>query len=148
MLASPVDAALPVDDPRQDLGAAEVDADDAFPVQTARLPYWLDGDGRKALPRLPGRAREGQGAARAAPRAAAPGPQRTRAPQAEDPQAPPAVELEAANRDRRPRHPPLHHRLVDRRLPLVPQRRAEGERSARPGGARGARETDRPGARN
>src|SRR5436309_8248533 len=41
MLAALLHVPVPVDDPREDLRAAEVEADDAFFVQTARLPYWL-----------------------------------------------------------------------------------------------------------
>ena len=41
MLAAVLHVPLPVDDPSKDLGAADVDADDAFFVQSARLPYWL-----------------------------------------------------------------------------------------------------------
>jgi hypothetical protein len=41
MLAPTLDPAIGEDDAGKDLRAAEVDADDAFPVQTARLPYWL-----------------------------------------------------------------------------------------------------------
>src|SRR3989442_9883478 len=96
MLEALFDATLVIDDSRQDLGSAEVDADDAFPVQTARLPYWLDGDGREALPRLPGRPREGQGSPGTAPGAAGAG--RTGATTPEDPEAETAVELEAADR--------------------------------------------------
>src|SRR5439155_24844140 len=66
VLAPPRNPSVAVDDPGQDLGAAEIDADDTFPVQSARLPYSLDGDRREAEPRLPGRAREGQAPARAA----------------------------------------------------------------------------------
>ena len=76
VLPALLDVSAGVDDPGQDLGAAEVDADDTFSVQTARLPYWLDGDGREALPRLPRRTREGQGAARPAAEGAA-RPERT-----------------------------------------------------------------------
>src|SRR2546425_956291 len=100
------------DDPGQDLGAAEVDADDPFAVQTARLPYSLDGDGREALPRLPGRACEGQGPARAA--ADASGPKWARAAAAEDPQAAPALELEAPDRRDRARAPRARRRVGDR----------------------------------
>ena len=78
MLASLLHVPFPVDDPRKDLGAAEVEADDAFFVQTARLPYWLDADGREALPRLPGRTHQGQGPA-GAPGAGTSRPERTAA---------------------------------------------------------------------
>ena len=48
MLAALLHVPVPVDDPRKDLGAAEVEADDAFFVQTARLPYWLDADRKRS----------------------------------------------------------------------------------------------------
>jgi hypothetical protein len=47
-----LDPAIGEDDAGEDLRAAEVDADDAFPVQTARLPYWLT---EASLARLRGR---------------------------------------------------------------------------------------------
>src|SRR5439155_2645498 len=92
MLPPLVDLTVAIDDTGEDLRGAEVDADDAFSVQTARLPYWLDADGREALPRLQRRAREGQSAAR--PAADAAGARRPDAEAAPRPQAAPALELE------------------------------------------------------
>src|ERR1700694_4225058 len=97
MLPAPLHVPFRVNDPCQDLGAAEVDADDTFFAQTARLPYWLDGDGREALPRLPGRTGQGQGAAGAHAGAAARS-ERAQPTPAQDPPTPPALELEAAHR--------------------------------------------------
>jgi hypothetical protein len=37
--------AVPVDEPREHLGPAEIDADDTFSVQGAWLPYCVDGEG-------------------------------------------------------------------------------------------------------
>src|SRR5262249_56714158 len=97
-----LDMPLEADDPGEDLRPAEVDADDAFSVQTARLPYWLDDDGREALPRLPRRAREGTRAARAP--AGPAGPERgTHAAPATRAAPAPALELEAAQRCGPPR---------------------------------------------
>src|SRR5207249_4175819 len=109
VLAPPFNPSVAVDDPGQDLGAAEIDADDTFPVQSARLPYSLDGDGREALPRLPGRAREGQGPARAA--ADASRQEWARAARAESPQATQALELEAPDRSDPARPARAHHRV-------------------------------------
>src|SRR4051794_905626 len=118
MLAPLYHMTVTSDDSGEDLRAAEVDADDAFPVQTARLPYWLDGDGREALPRLPGRTREGPGAARASAGASRPergDPARaTRAPAA------PTLELEAPDRPNAALPDRLDRDLVDPRLPLLP----------------------------
>src|SRR5256714_7495787 len=96
MLAPLLDAAVAIDHAGLDLGAAEVDADDAFSVQTARLPYWLDADRREAVPRLPRRAREGSRAAR--PAADAAGAERPDAAGTARTPAAPALELEAPHR--------------------------------------------------
>src|SRR5207244_4104056 len=110
---------------------------DAFPVQTARLPYFLDGDRRKALSRLPRRAREGPRAAgetRAAPRA-----RRTGAEGAEGPPATAALGLEAPHRRRTAPAPRPDRGLGGRRLTGVSRRRGEGER-ADEGDVSGARQ--------
>src|SRR5439155_13951890 len=110
------------DDPDEDFRAVSVDADDAGLVQAWWLPYTVDGRSRKALPRLPRRTREGQGAARAPTRTGPPA-RRTRARQAEDPPPAPSLELEEAD----PGHPPRADRPVRDLgavgLPVVPQRR-------------------------
>src|SRR3954453_21380974 len=155
-LPAPLHLSPVVDDPGQDLGTAEIDADDTFSVQSARLPYFLDGDGREALPRLPGRTREGQGAAGPAAEGAGPqrpraaraaaegaGPQRTRPARAEDPQAPAAVELETADRHRPDRAPRRRHGLGHRRVPVLQEWSRQGERATRSVGDAGARQAER-----
>src|SRR5262249_41864678 len=124
VLAVVLDTTVTSDDSRQDLGPAEVDPDDAFSVQSARLPYWLDGDGRKALPRLPRRAREGPRAARAP--AEPPRAERAHAARTARPQAAPKVELASPHRRRVARRLRADRDLVDPRLPFVPPRRGEG----------------------
>src|SRR5438132_9151170 len=126
MLAPLLDLTVTIDDAGQDLGAAEVDADDAFSVQTARLPYWLDADGREALPRLPRRARQGESAAR--PAADAARAERPDAAGAARPPAAPTLELEAPHRADAALAGRADRDLVDRGLSLVPRRRREGER--------------------
>src|SRR3954447_9351515 len=127
MLSPLLDLTITIHDARQDLRPAKVDPDDALSVQTARLPYWLDGDGREALSRLPGRAREGPRSARAPAE-----PARTERPYAAErpprAQASPAVELAASPRHRAARARRAAGRLGDRRLPLFPRRGCEGER--------------------
>src|SRR5215210_2489116 len=131
MLAPALHVPIPVDHARQDLGPAEVDPDDAFSVQGARLPYFVDGYGREALPRLPRRAHEGQGSAGTA--AGSAGPQRPGPTSAEDPEAATAVELEAPDQPRPRLSIRSRARLGDRRLRLVPQRRRQGQPAARSG---------------
>src|SRR4029077_5321616 len=147
ILPAPLDVSPVVDDPGQDLGAAEIDADDTVSVQSARLPYFLDGDGREALPRLPWWTREGQGAAR--PAAEGAGPQRTRAAgaaRAEDPQAAAALELETTDRHRPDRGPRRRHGLGHRRVSVLQERGRQGERAPRPLGDAGARAAERAAA--
>src|SRR4051794_5962285 len=131
VLAPALHVPVPVDDPREDLRSAEVDADDALSVQTARLPYWLDGDGREALSRLPRGAREGSRSARAAAEPArAERSNAARTARAADTAAAATLELAAPDRPDAARARRPARRLGDRGLPLVPRRSREGERPA------------------
>src|SRR5262249_36313445 len=121
ILSPPLDATVTMDDACQDLGAAEVDADDVLSVQGAWLPYSLDGDGREALSRLSRRAHERPRSARAA--AGAPRSKRPKRPRpGTATRAAPAstLELEAPHRHRPHRRSAADRHLVDRRLPVVP----------------------------
>src|SRR5439155_9751196 len=121
-------------------GAAEIDADDAGVKQPGWLPYCVDGRGRKALPRLPRRTREGEAAARPPARARAAGWPHAR--QAEDPASAPALELEETDRRRRAGPLRLPRDLGGRGLPRVPERRGDCQQAPGPDGPQRPRGTD------